>query len=59
MCVSKGAPAKPSYGPCNETHMPITWTWNLGQGNTVASWVNSSNAISSTTDTTIWAYKSI
>jgi len=20
MCVSKGAPKKPAYGPCNETH---------------------------------------
>jgi hypothetical protein len=20
MCVSKGAPSKPSYGPCNEIH---------------------------------------
>ena len=24
MCVSKGAPKKPSYGPCNERHM---WSW--------------------------------
>ena len=22
MCVSKGAPSKPAYGPCNERHAP-------------------------------------
>lgn len=22
MCMSKGAPRKPAYGPCNESHRP-------------------------------------
>jgi len=32
MCVSKGAPKKPSYGPCNETHGLTGTTINYSGG---------------------------
>ena len=27
MCVSRGAPKKPSYGPCDESHQPTTFNY--------------------------------
>jgi len=58
MCVSKGAPRKPSYGPCNERH-----GMGVGLGSTGATylyngtgtgyyWPGTANSASSTNGST-------
>ena len=46
MCVSKGAPKKPAYGPCNETHgrgfaTPTTFYGNSGTVSADTTWTYS------------------
>ena len=49
MCVAKGAPKKPAYGPCNETHGKA----GITQGANYITFAYSFNAYNnSTTNTT-------
>jgi len=34
MCVSIGAPKKPEYGPCRESHSPTGASWNYNNYST-------------------------
>ena len=60
MCVAKGAPKKPAYGPCNETHgkAGITQGANYITVNSAGSTITAASAYSfnaynnSTTNTT-------
>ena len=67
MCVSKGAPKKPAYGPCNETHgkgpsistyggPTITWngyggTTTAGSSYSTATWYSITTANNTTAGT--------
>lgn len=48
MCMSKGAPKKPEYGPCRESHgyqTPITWTYTIRYYSKSTTSIDSSNYI--------------
>lgn len=46
MCMSKGAPKKPGYGPCNESHQQNGTQWAYwGSVSTTSATVSTDNSI--------------
>jgi len=51
MCMSKGAPKKPAYGPCNESHHQngIQWAYGGTDSTTSATFSTDNSTYYSTT----------